>query len=254
LGSYSGAIARLLSQGRPETYSDNLQTLEAMPEVQQHIVSAAYLYSRRVPRDDQQDVFQELVSRIWDALARRKAKGETTLLYPKAYTLKVARCEWIRWLKSRSRENSRRIPFEDVEDTPESGMIEAVEAGLEAQRIWRVLPANIQAIVRKRLNGQHNTGPERERLGKYLQKHGDYIRDLAGLPHSYGKRKRGDFEDYGRRGEAVGIRRQCKRGHRLSLANTYVGPDGSRECQICRRERVRRHREKRKREKERLAV
>jgi len=213
--------------------------------VQQHTLSAAYLYSRKVPRGDQQDVFQELVSRIWDALARRKAKGETTLLYPKAYTLKVARCEWIRWLKSRSRENSRRIPFEDVEDTPESGMIEAVEAGLEAQRIWRVLPANIQAIVRKRLDGESNTRSERDKLFKYLQKHGDHIRDLAGLPHSYGRRKQGESRRLAPTREAVGIP-HCRRGHPFSLANTYVGPDGSRECQICRRERVRRHRERKR--------
>lgn len=237
MGSYSGAIAHLLAQGIPETYSDNIQTLEAMTEVEQHTLSAAYIYSRKVPRDDQQDMFQELVSRILGALERRELAGATTLLYPKAYTLKVARYGWISWLKSRVRE-SMRIPFEEseVQDTPERGMIEAIEAELGAQRIWRGLPADIQAIIRKRFDGESNTSSERVKLHKYLWKNGDHIRDLAGLAHSYGKRPKVRWT-------------HCKRGHPLCLANTYVAPGGSRECRICRKERVRRHRE-RKREKE----
>ena len=32
---------------------------------------------------------------------------------------------------------------------------------------------------------------------------------------------------------------ECLRGHELSGANVYVGPDGTRECRICKRQRLR---------------
>lgn len=48
-----------------------------------------------------------------------------------------------------------------------------------------------------------------------------------------------DMDDRGRRRSRNGSQTECHKGHPFSPENTYLNPQGSRECRPCRRERKR---------------
>lgn len=182
------AIASRLSEGMPDRYSklaDYSRDIEAMPLLEQYTLAAAYHYSRQVPEEDKRDFFQDVVAYILERLDKvDKARN------PKAYLNKIAHNWWCNWLRKRTqREKVQSVDVDEVEyklaDTRDT--IAEVEANLQSASIWQALPSHIQPIIRKRLNGDNLTASERSTLWAYRQDYGDKIRELAGLPASYGK-------------------------------------------------------------------
>jgi len=186
----SRAIASRLSEGMPEAdrYSklaDYSRDIQAMPLLEQYTLAAAYNYSRQVPEEDRRDVFQDLVAYILERLDKIDEARN-----PKAYLNRIAHNWWCNWLRrKKQRAKVQTVELEEVEyslaDTRD--IIAEVEANLQSASIWQVLPSQIQAIIRKRLNGVNLTASERSRLWFYRQDYGDSIRELAGLPASYGQ-------------------------------------------------------------------
>lgn len=180
----SRAIASRLSEGMPDRYrklADYSRDIEAMPLLEQYTLAAAYHYSRQVPEEDKRDFFQDLVAYILERLDKVDEAR-----YPKAYINRIAHNQWVKWLQQRKVQS---VDLEEVEyslaETRDT--IAEVEDNLQSASIWEALPSNIQAIIRKRLNGDKLTASERSTLWAYRQDYGDSIRELAGLPASYGK-------------------------------------------------------------------
>lgn len=175
------AIAYRLSEGMPDRYSklaDYSRDIEAMPLLEQYTLAAAYHYSCQVPEEERRDFFQDLVAYILERLDKVDIARN-----PKAYLNRIAHNWWCNWLKRR--EKVQTVDLEAVEDTLADTT--DIIAQVDSAFIWQALPGNIQAIIRKRLNGDNLTASESSILWAYRQDYGDSIRELAGLPASYGR-------------------------------------------------------------------
>ena len=136
-------------------------------------VEASYIFSRKVPREEREDLFQEL------ALAVLKAKTKDEKL---AYT--IARLDWIDWWrKYRTREHySLDSVIEDTEGNPTTlanmlvGEVEferKMDGKLDAQRIFDKLPNDIKPLIERRLMGQPpSKSAERMKLSRWIKSEG----------------------------------------------------------------------------------
>lgn len=132
---------------------DYLKTIKAMPTEAKVALKSAYIFSRKVPYQEREDLFQEL------ALAVFKAKTKDERL---AYT--IARCDWRNWWAKYSirQHYSLDTVVEDDEGNPTTlaelivGEVEfefKMDGKIEADRIWNKLPEHIKPLVQKRLLG-----------------------------------------------------------------------------------------------------
>jgi len=155
-------------------------------------IEAGYIFSRKVPQEERQDIFQELVTAILDS-------GTESAAF--AYT--IARRDWQNWwaeykLHSQFYEGylSETITNSDGEETELAellvGEVEFENRQmdkLDAQRLWQQIPAYIQQLVTKRLEGKplgasrkrkagqpKNSGTlngtERQRLNRWVKSEG----------------------------------------------------------------------------------
>jgi DNA-directed RNA polymerase specialized sigma24 family protein len=120
-------------------------------------IEAAYIFSRKVPMVERQDLFQELVLAVLDSGTQKPEF---------AYT--IARRDWQDWwrtfkLHSQFHEGylSEVIVNSDGEETELAELLvgevefEAKQIDkLDARRLWRKLPKDIQKLVVKRLQGK----------------------------------------------------------------------------------------------------
>ena len=149
-----------------------IEIIRALPAPAKIALKSAYIFSRKVPREEREDLYQELV------LAVLKAQtGDERLAYA------ICRCDWINWwAKFKIRQHySLDSVVEDDEgkQVPLSELIigEAefelkMDGELDAQRIWNALPGDIQGIVQKRLIQQPLTNKERARLSYWTRTQG----------------------------------------------------------------------------------
>ena len=188
-------IAKMLVKAMPIEAGDfslkveeYLEAIKAMPMAAKVAVRSAYIFSRKVPREDREDLFQELT------LAVLKAKTNDERL---AYA--IARCDWQNWWqKYRIRQHySLDTVTEDDDGNPvtlaellvgETEFELKVDGELDAQRIWDKLPEDIKPLIMKRMMGKpltvarHGRGrpktdtalsnSERQRLNRYIKAEG----------------------------------------------------------------------------------
>ena len=149
-----------------------LEAIKAMPTEAKNALKVAYVFSRKVPREEREDLFQEL------ALAVFKAKTRDERL---AYT--IARMDWLNWWKRYKirQHTSLDSVIEDSEGNPTTlaemlvGEVEfenKINGKLEAERIWEQLPDSIKPIVNNRLIGKALTSRERVALHRYIKADG----------------------------------------------------------------------------------
>jgi len=150
----------------------NLEAMKTLPSYQKNALKMAYIFSRKVPRQEREDLFQDI------ALALLKARTKEPRL---AYA--IARCDWLNWWKKyKIRQHySLDSVTEDEDGNPatlgeliigESEFELKMDGKLDAQRIWQKLPQDIKAIVRQRLLGQALNGSQRVTLHRWVKSSG----------------------------------------------------------------------------------
>lgn len=163
-------IAKMLASALPveaeefglkvETY---LEAIKAMPIEAKNALKVAYVFSRKVPREEREDMFQDI------ALAVFKAKASSEKL---AYT--IARLDWLDWWdKYKIRQHTS---LDSVVETDNGnpvalgemlvGEVEfetKINGKMDAERIWDKLPEDIRPLVLKRLEGKPILAGNRKR-------------------------------------------------------------------------------------------
>jgi hypothetical protein len=172
-------IAKMLASALPVEGEDfgkkvetNLKAIKALASYQKNALKMAYIFSRKVPRQEREDLFQDL------ALACFKAKTRDEKL---AYA--IARCDWINWWK---KFKIRQHYSLDTVIEDEDGNLQRIgelivgeldfeyrlDGKVDAKRIWHKLPDNIKPIVRNRLLGKALTNTERSTLHRWIKRQG----------------------------------------------------------------------------------
>jgi DNA-directed RNA polymerase specialized sigma24 family protein len=132
-------------------------------------VEASYIFSRKVPTPERQDLFQELITAIL-------ASGTENPAF--AYT--IARRDWQNWytkymLHSQFYQGylSETITNSDGEETELAellvGEVEFENKQidkLDSQRLWRQIPKEIQVLITKRLQGKPLGAPRTRKAGQ----------------------------------------------------------------------------------------
>lgn len=172
-------ISKMLASALPIEYEEfseqveaNLDTIKKLPVEAKHALKVAYVFSRKVPREERQDLFQEL------ALTVLKLKTKDERL---AYA--IARCDWKDfWKAYRIRQHySLDSITEDDEGNPVTlaetivGEVEferKMNGKLDAHRIWSKLPDLIKPLVSRRLLGYALNPTERQQMSRYIRTQG----------------------------------------------------------------------------------
>ena len=148
-----------------ETY---LKAIKRMNESQKHALTMAYIFSRKVPRQEREDMFQDI------ALAILKAKSTDLRL---AYA--VARCDWKNWWQAyKIRQHfslDTLVTDSDSNEVPYSELLvgecefeNRLNGDLDGERLFESLPEWVQGIVKKRLLGHGIRAGERKLLDKWV--------------------------------------------------------------------------------------
>jgi len=149
-----------------------LDTIKRLPQEAKIALKSAYIFSRKVPREEREDLFQDI------ALAVLKVKTEDERL---AYA--IARCDWRDfWKAYKIRQHySLDSVVDDSEGNPftlgellvgETEFERKMNGKLDAERIYNTLPLNIQPLIDKRLIGKPLNQTERKRLSRYVKAEG----------------------------------------------------------------------------------
>lgn len=149
-----------------------LASIKKLRPANRTALKAAYVFANKVPRDERQDLFQELVL----ALLERATKDERL-----AYS--IARFDWMDWWKRYS--TKKHFFSGSLQDTVEDAngnevMLAELIVGeceferkldgdLDGKALWARLPRPIQVIVQKRLFGKALNGAERMRLMRFAK-------------------------------------------------------------------------------------
>lgn len=170
-------IAKMLCQAMPiegQSHTDKvngyIETITGMSQEAKTALKAAYIFSRKVPREEREDMFQDLTL----AILKTQTKDERL-----AYT--IARCDWRNWwAKYRIRQHMSLDSVVEDEDGSQTSLGELlvgecefenkINGELEAQRIWDLLPPAIKTLVGKRLSGYSLRKLERECLERWAAK------------------------------------------------------------------------------------
>lgn len=172
-------IAIMLASSLPiegEDFRDrveiNLKAIQSLSTEAKTALRSAYIFSRKVPKQERQDLFQDL------ALAVLKAQTKDEKL---AYA--IARCDWLNWWKKfKIRQHySLDTITKDEDGSPQrmGGLIVGevdfeyrLDGKVDAERIWHKLPDNIKLIVKNRLLGKALTNTERSTLNRWVKSKG----------------------------------------------------------------------------------
>jgi len=190
------SIAKVLAQGMPldgQDYSDKVEeyikAIEAMPVEQQSALKASYIFSRKAPREECQDLFQDLVSKCLTALAKNAPIRD-----PEPFCYKTVRLAWLdrtryrlRPIEKLSREayrlNSPVIDSDGGETELQELIAGEVEferklnSKLDCQAVLDSLPDRVKAVVVKRLKGQEVSTADYKAAKYYTTKHENSIRE-----------------------------------------------------------------------------
>lgn len=172
-------IAKMLASALPiegddfsNQVNNNLEAIKALPLEAKHALKMAYVFSRKVPRPEREDLFQDI------ALTILKIRTRDERL---AYS--IARCDWRDWWRKYSirQHYSMDSVTEDEDGNPVTlaetivGEVEfenKMNGKLDAERIWNKLPLDIRPMVFKRLIGQALNSSERNKINYYVRTKG----------------------------------------------------------------------------------
>lgn len=168
-------IAKMLAKALPVEDSEftlkveeYLNVIKSMSQSAKIALKTAYVFSRKVPREEREDMFQDLT------LAVLKAKATDERL---AYA--VARCDWVNWwqrYKIRQHYNLDSI-VEDSEGNQvpygellvgECEFENRLDGDMDGERLYQQLPKWVQDIVKKRLIGKPIRGGERKLIDRWV--------------------------------------------------------------------------------------
>ncbi len=178
-------IARMFAQSLPVEGEDlaskveeYLAIIKALPASARYALRAAYIFGSKAPREEREDLFQELALKVLQV----KADNERL-----AYA--VARADWLDWWKHYKRE--RNFTATSLESTTMDEDGNSVTLGsllvgecdceikmdgkLDAERIFDLLPDNLKRIVEKRLSGQLVHPLEHCQLTEWAANHAMYL-------------------------------------------------------------------------------
>jgi len=152
--------------------NEYLDTIKAMSQENKVALKVAYVFSRKVPREEREDLFQEI------ALAVFKAKTKDERL---AYA--IARCDWKNWWRKYMvrQHYSLDTIIEDDDGNPVTmtellvGEVEferKMNGKLDAERIYETLPDKVKPCVNKRLLGMALNHQERNTLNYFVRTQG----------------------------------------------------------------------------------
>jgi len=170
-------IARWLSRMIPdrdiaESVENSLKAIKALPGPQKQALKLAYIFSRKVPREAREDLFQDIT------LALLKANTTEEKL---AYA--IARFDWIDfWKHYKRREHYSLDSVITSADGNASTLGELLVGEVEFERkqcseinaksVYNSLPEFMQLIVTKRLYGKALSSSERNKLSRFIAKEG----------------------------------------------------------------------------------
>lgn len=152
-----------------ELVKSTAKALEDLGANAQLAVEASYIFSRKVPGNERQDLFQELVTAILDSGTENPAF---------AYT--IARRDWQNWWASYKLHSqfyqgylSETITNSEGEETELAellvGEVEFERKQidkLDSQQLWQQIPKEIQVLIMKRLLGKPLGAPRMRKAGQ----------------------------------------------------------------------------------------
>lgn len=152
--------------------NEYLAAIKEIPIEAKLALKVAYIFSRKVPREEREDLFQDLTL----AVLRANTKEEKL-----AYT--IARLDWLNWWKRYKirQHTSLDSVVEDDSGNPTTlgemlvGEVEfenKVNGKMDADRLWDKLPDSIKPIVTNRLLGKALTSSQRVALHRYIKADG----------------------------------------------------------------------------------
>jgi hypothetical protein len=167
-----------------QEYSDlvneMLESINKLPQDQKLALKSAYVFSRKVPKEEREDVMQDLMLN----LLKYQAHDEK-LIYS------IARCDWKDWWKSYKTRSHYQVldSFEEsITDTDQDRGVRLadlltneirfeylVDGKIDGQYLWDKLPATIKPVIAKRLQSKALTGNERVKLHRYIQSNGSSL-------------------------------------------------------------------------------
>ena len=175
-------IAKMLSSKLPvegedfgDKVNDYLGSIKALPKKSKIALKSAYIFSRKVPREEREDMFQELFSAIYAVNTEDER-----------FAYAIARRDWQDWWqKYKTRKHFMAGSLNDTvldSDNQEVELAELIvgetefelkmDGHLDAERIWNKLPDIIKPLVQKRLLGKPLTNKERARMSYYVKTQG----------------------------------------------------------------------------------
>jgi hypothetical protein len=172
-------IAKMLASALPiegeefrEKVEINLNTIKSLSTEAKNALKSAYIFSRKVPKQEREDFFQDIALKLFEANT-----SEQRLAYA------VARCDWLNWWKKfKVRQHYSLDTIIEDEDGNPKQMAELIigevdfeykmDGKVDAERIWHKLPDKIKPIIQHRLLGQALNQNERKRLSRWVQSHG----------------------------------------------------------------------------------
>ncbi len=153
-----------------------LREIDKLPNEQKRALKYAFIFSRKAPQQERQDLYQELAIKLLEL-----RPSDDKLAYA------IARCDWKDWWKSfktRCHYNLDSIErLSDSEDGSDygqdaidrqmyhsdllTGEIES-KARIDAKLLYNKLPKQIQAIVAKKLQGVATTKLEQSIMRRWI--------------------------------------------------------------------------------------
>lgn len=196
-------IAKVLAYDMPlddQEYSDIIEwyikSIEAMPPMHQETLKAAYVFSRKAPKEDWQDLFLHFVAHGLKLLSQwpEPIKDMAGFCYV------VARNEWKRVTRERKRHirmlnggfvslnkivpsihqdgDSQEVELQEL-IADDLDLESELNSELDNQAVLDTLPDRVKAIVKKRLRGEKLIGHEYEILARYREENKKAIRALV---------------------------------------------------------------------------
>ncbi len=192
-------IAKALAHGMPiegQEYSELIESyiksIEAMPLEQRAALQAAYIFSRKTPKEEWQDLFQHFVAHGLKILSKWREPIQDIA----GFCYVVVRNEWKRVTRERKRHIrmlnggflSLNVTVGNTEDedrelldtiADDLDLETELNSKLDSQVLLDTLPYSVKAIVKKRLLGDEKISThEYEKLARYREENGKAIREL----------------------------------------------------------------------------
>ena len=152
---------------------ETLNAILNLPQADKYALKCAYIFSRKVPKFEREDLFQELFLNLYKSRAQ-----DEKLCYA------IARCDWVDWWKKykiRSHYSLDESIAQDESGNPQTlgdllvneiRFEYLVDGKLDAEYIYNRLPAHIKPIVTKRLQSNPLTSNERVALHRFVHGQG----------------------------------------------------------------------------------